>query len=414
MPRIRTLLLLGATGDLARRYLLPAVGALHAAGRLPEGFHIIGAARGDLDNEGFRRLAGNVVPSHMLTYRTIDLADPSSLAVAIDAVTGPAAIYLAVPPRLFATTIEALGDVGFPSGGRVAIEKPFGSDLDSAHALNELLADSSLDAYRVDHVLGMETVQNLIEMRRANPILDRLWNGKAVEQVEILWEETLGLEGRAGYYDRAGALIDVLQNHMLQLLALVGMELPAGEADLPERKLDALRSVRMSTESRRARYTAGRLADGREVPAYADEDGVDPDRGTETLAEVTLELEMPRWTGTRFVLRAGKALSQQRKLVRLRLEGGGELELGVDGPETIVLRLTGAANQALELRAPGPSDALPPYAHVLLDLLGGTDALSVSGEEVEQQWRVVGPVLSWWKGGHVPLKEYPAGSIGPG
>jgi glucose-6-phosphate 1-dehydrogenase len=413
MPLIRTLMLLGATGDLARRYLLPALGALDAAGRLPDGFSLVGASRGELDDEGFRRLAGDDIPAHMLSYRTVDLADPSSLAGALDDAPDPIAVYLALPPNVFATTIETLIDVGLPSGSRVAVEKPFGDDVGSARALNALLANTGEDAYRVDHVLGMETVHNLVAMRRANPVLNRLWSRESVEQVEILWEETLALERRADFYDRAGALKDVLQSHMLQLLALVGMEPPAGDADLHELKLDALRSVRASADSRRARYTAGRLADGREVAAYADEDGVDPDRGTETFVEVALELETPRWSGTRFVLRAGKALPRRRKLVLLRFRGGGELELGIDGPEDVVLRLTGAASQALDLRAPSPDDRLPPYGHVLLDVLGGTSAMSVSGDEAEEGWHVVAPILAGWESGQVPLDEYRAGSGGP-
>jgi glucose-6-phosphate 1-dehydrogenase len=259
----------------------------------------------------------------------------------------------------------------------------------------------------------MNTVQNLVAMRRANPAFDRLWSGESVERVEILWEETLALEGRGEYYDRAGALKDVVQNHMLQLLALVGMELPVSEAELHERKLDLLASARVSAGSRRARYTAGRLGDGREVRAYAEEEGVDPDRATETFAEVALEVETPRWTDTQFLLRAGKALASRRKLILLHLRGGGALELGVDGPDDVVLRLAGAATEPLELRAAAPGDGLPAYAHVLLDMLGGTSAFSVGGAEAEQAWRVVAPVISAWEAGEVPLEEYAAGSVGP-
>jgi glucose-6-phosphate 1-dehydrogenase len=407
---IRTLVLLGVTGDLAKRYLLPALGALDAAGRLPSGFSVVGAARGELDADGLRRLAGDDLPPGMLTYRSVDLADPASVRAALDGVAEAAAVYLALPPRVFTTTIETLGEVGLPSGSRIVVEKPFGDDAESARQLNALLADE--DAYRVDHVLGMETVHNLVAMRRANAVLEQLWNGESVEQVDILWEETLALEGRAGFYDHAGALKDVLQNHMLQLLALVGMEPSGNDSNLQERKLAVLRSARPA-HSRRARYTAGQLADGREVPSYADEEGVDPDRFTETFAEVALELDSPRWSGTRFVLRAGKALSRQRKLVLLRFRDEAELEIGIDGPEEVVLRLSGGANKALELRAEVPGEGLPAYAHVLLDVLGGTSALSVGGEEAEQAWRVVAPVLDDWETGRVPLEEYPAGSAGP-
>jgi glucose-6-phosphate 1-dehydrogenase len=406
---IRTLLLLGATGDLARRFLLPALGALDAGGRLPDGFRAIGAARTELDDEGFRRLAGDV-PARLLTYRTIDLADSVSLAAALDGVSEPVAVYLALPPGVFATTIETLGKVGLPSGSRVVVEKPFGDDLESARALNALLAETTEDPYRVDHVLGMETTQNLVAMRHAETVLEQLWSGEHVDRVEILWEETLALEGRAGYYDQAGALEDVLQSHMLQLLALVAMAPPAEDADIHARKLDVLRAVRLG-HSRRARYTAGQLADGRDVPAYVDEEGVDPSRCTETFAELELTLDDPRWSGTRFVLRTGKALARRRKLVLLKFRRVGELELGIDGPEDVVLRLPAA--KPLELCASTPGDGLPPYAHVLLDVLGGTNDLSVGAEEAEESWRVVSPAIDAWEAGNVPLETYPAGSQGP-
>jgi glucose-6-phosphate 1-dehydrogenase len=226
--------------------------------------------------------------------------------------------------------------VGLPAGSRIVVENPFGEDLQSAIALNRLLVETLGPAgeqavFRVDHVLGMATVQNLLTLRLANRFLDAVWNSDHVEQVEILWEETLALEGRAGYYDRAGALKDVLQSHMLQLLALIAMEPPAGlEArDLDDRKLEALRSVRplrradVARRTRRARYTAGRLATGEDVPSYAEEDGVEPERKTETFAEVALELESPRWAGTRFLLRAGKALSRRRKIAIVRFRPAG-------------------------------------------------------------------------------------------
>jgi glucose-6-phosphate 1-dehydrogenase len=410
---IRTLLLLGGTGDLARRYLLPAIGALDAAGRLPQGFRVIAAARGELDAEAVPRLAGDEVPTHILAYRAVDLADPASLAAALDGAQEPTAVYLALPPAVFTTTLGSLRDVGLARGSRVVVEKPFGDDLDSARELNTLLAQLPIDGYRVDHVLGMETVQNMVAMRRQNDALEQIWNGRSIEEIEILWEETLALEGRAGYYDRAGALKDVLQNHMLQLLALVAMEPSAEDGDLQARKLDALTSVQVQNGSRRGRYTAGTLDDGRVVPAYADEDGVDPARGTETFAEVRVELGTPRWNGTRFALRAGKALAHRRKLVLLRFRGGGEFEFGIDGPEDVVLRLAGATGDTTELRAPAPGEGLPPYAHILLDILGGTSTLSVGADEAEEAWRVVAPVLAEWEAARIPLEEYAAGSDGP-
>jgi glucose-6-phosphate 1-dehydrogenase len=431
---IKRLVLFGATGDLAGRYLLPALAALHAAGRLPGGFEVLGAASRDLDDEAFRRLAAERLEEHAsevakpsrdavvraVQYRPVDLGDRATVAAVLGEAEDPVAAYLALPPALFPVAATTLGSLA-PSGSRIVLEKPFGQDLESAIELNRLLADTvnrPKAVYRVDHVLGMATTQNLVAMRGANGFLDAFWNGVHVEQVDILWEETLALEGRAGYYDTAGALKDVVQNHMLQLLALVAME-PHGDRHVHDRKLDILHSLRVR-ESGRARYTAGTLASGVEVPAYADEDGVDRERGTETFVEITLEAEAERWRGTRFVLRAGKALSDTRKMVVLRFRrsvpSAPELRIGIDGPEEITFQLAGGGGQSpapLVLNGPPPVAALPAYSTVLLDILDGGNALSVSGEEAEEAWRVVTPVLEAWKEGRVPLREYRAGSIGP-
>ena len=337
-----TVLLFGASGDLAGRFLLPALAALQAAGRLPDGLQVLGTSREDWDDLAFRRVAAERLERHasevppaareqllgLLRYHRVDLNQPEDVARAVggeDPSTGRIIAYLALPPAMFARAVSALGEVGLPTGSRIAIEKPFGEDLESAVALNALLARVAGSAgeqavFRVDHVLGMATVQNMVGLRLANQITAALWSGAHIEKVEVIWEETLALEGRAGYYDGAGALKDVLQNHALQVLSLVAMEPPAnlGERELRDRKVAALRSVRpledaeIAARTRRARYTAGRVED-RAVPAYAEEAGVDPARGTETFAEVVLELDNERWAGTRFVLRAGKAMRRRRK-----------------------------------------------------------------------------------------------------
>ncbi len=460
---IAALLLYGATGDLAGRYLLPALAVLGAAGKLPEDFRVIATARQDLDDAGFRELAAEHLEEHAadtpggvretllrsLHYRPAEVDDPESVARLLDGIGAPVAAYLALPPDLFAPAITALEQVGLTEGSRIAIEKPFGESLEDAVALNALLARVSGDAgegriFRVDHVLGMATVQNLLHLRFANRVLAALWNSQHIEQVEVLWEETLGLEGRASFYDSTGALKDVMQNHMMQVFSLLAMEPPAtlDQADLRARKVEVLRAVRTLTadeageRTRRARYTAGRLARSEDeqtepldVPDYAAEDGVDPARGTETFAEVTLDVDNPRWRGTQFVLRAGKALRETRKgvVVRFRPFAGtplgdraaaNELWIGLDGPKDIALHLTASAEQPPErppLVLTGPSFEvdLPAYSRVLLDLLGGENTLSVGGEEAEEAWRIVTPVLRAWADGVVPLEEYPAGSAGP-
>jgi glucose-6-phosphate 1-dehydrogenase len=442
---IERLALFGATGDLAGRFLFPAIAALLAGGHLPDGFSVTGAAREDLDDEAFRRGVDETIAEHAgdvpmaarrtllrsLRYRAVDVADPVSVASLFTGRASPVAAYLALPPNLFPVAVEALRRASLPVGSRIVLEKPFGEDLESAISLNRLLAEVAGDAgeqaiFRVDHVLGMATAQNLLALRQ-NRVLDAVWNGTHVDQVEILWEETLALEGRAGYYDGAGALKDVLQNHMLQVLCLVAMEPPATpeESELRDRKVEVLRSVRPLT-SRRARYDAGRLsetggASGASVPAYADEDGVDPARSTETFAELTAELETERWRGTPFILRGGKALRRRQKgvVIRFRSSEGkaaNELWIGIDGPSDIVLRLTGDAAgrpAPVDLRGEPPTAHLPAYAQVLLDVLTGGSTLSVRADEAEQAWRVVTPVLEAWRANRVPLEEYPAGSDGP-
>lgn len=437
---IGNLVLFGASGDLAGRYLFPALAALHASGRLPEDFAIVGAARAEWDDEAFRRHvaerlaehAADVPPEHRdaltrsLRYRTADLSDPHDVVTASRLPGGgPVAAYLALPPGLFGATVTALGDAQLPRGSRIALEKPFGESLDDAVALNEILARTAGDAgeqavFRVDHALGMATVQNLVALRRHDPVLAAVWDAEHIEQVEVRWEEDLALEGRAGYYDGAGALRDVMQNHILQVLCVLAMEPPAGpgERELRDAKVAALRAARAPDpeRTRRARYGAGRIGD-RAVPAYADEEGVDPERATETFVEVVLELDTPRWRGTPFVLRAGKALRTRRKeaVVRFRAskpEGpSGCLRIGVDDPHDVVLRLNGVA--PMTLTGPPPSSDLPPYGNVLLDLLDGGSTLSVRGDEAEEAWRVVEPVLAAWSEDRVPLVEYPAGSDGP-
>ena len=387
---ISQLLLLGATGDLAGRFLLPALAGLQAAGGLPAGLQVVGAAPQPWDDVAFRAHVAARTGGHplleALRYRRVDLEqDPGAVQGALSALgAGPVAVYLALPPDRAVPAVRALASAGLPAGSRVALEKPFGTDRVSAAALNALLEDVGGEeaVYRVDHVLAMPTTQELVAQR---------WSGEQVEQVELLWEETIALEGRADFYDRAGAVRDVVQNHLLQVLALLAMEPPSSD-DVHERRLDVLRAARAAGPGRRARYGAGRLAGGARVPAYADEEGVDPARGTETAAELVLELALPRWSGTRVVLRAGKALQADRKGVLLTLRGGRQRWVELDDPT--------AAGRG-ELAA---------YTAVLAELLGGGSSLSVSGAEAEQAWAVVEPVLAAWARDEVPLVEHEAGT----
>ncbi|MEU2350965.1 glucose-6-phosphate dehydrogenase [Modestobacter sp. NPDC049651] len=428
-PALSRLLLLGATGDLAGRFLLPALAGL------PDPVQVVGAAPAPLDDAGLRaavdpRLAAAGVPADAraallgrLRGRPVDLTDPATVAAAVRAAAGeegaPIAVYLALPPAAFPPALTALRAAGLPAGSRIAVEKPFGADLASARALNALLAEvagSEPAAFRVDHALGMPAAQALLDARAPGGPLAGLWDAAHLAQVDLLWEEGLGLEGRAAFYDRTGTVRDVVQNHVLQVLTLATMELPgtADAVDLHRAKLDLLRAVRLEHPddpgacTRRARYTAGTLPDGRRVPDYATEDGVDPARGTETYAELVLRIDTPRWAGTRFVLRAGKGLDGGRTGVALHLRAPlpGDLPVGRrTAPDRLWLGLNEDGGQGGELDA---------YRRVLADVLGGGDRTSVSAAEAEASWQVVDPVLAAWRAGTVPLLEYPAGSAGPG
>jgi glucose-6-phosphate 1-dehydrogenase len=319
------------------------------------------------------------------------------------------------------------------------LEKPFSEDLAGAVALNQLLSElyPERSIFRVDHFLAMTTVQNLLGTRLANRVLEPIWNSAHISEVEITWDESLALEGRAGYYDGVGALKDMLQNHLLQILCLVAMEPPIslGERDLRDRKVDVLRSIRpLNAEdavrrTRRARYAGGRIGD-RTVPAYTAEDGVDAKHRTETFAEMNLEIDNWRWAGTGFRLRTGKALRRDRKEVAVHFrpvphfpfDHHGQarpnvLRFGLE-PESVAFELTGTGATPdtlapLTLATHLEPAGLPPYAQLLLDVLTGNSALSIRADEAEESWRVVTPVLDAWSKELVPLQEYPAGSDGP-
>jgi glucose-6-phosphate 1-dehydrogenase len=291
--------------------------------------------------------------------------------------------------------------------------------------------------FRVDHFLAMTTVQNVLGTRLANRALEPMWNSAHIAEIDIVWDETLALEGRAVYYDGVGALKDMLQNHLLQLLCLVAMEPPISldARDLRDRKVDVLRSIRplsaddVLRHTRRGRYTSGQI-DGVAVPAYVDEDGVDPDHHTETFAEVELRVDNWRWNGTLFRLRTGKALGRTRKEVAVHFRPVPHLPRGMHGdpqpnvlrfghePESVVVEMSGVGPRAhtlvpLTLTAQLEPAELPAYGRLLLDVFNRDPALSIRGDEAEESWRVVTPVLDAWAKDLVPLQDYVAGSDGP-
>ncbi|MDQ7905566.1 glucose-6-phosphate dehydrogenase [Phytohabitans sp. ZYX-F-186] len=449
---IQRLAILGATGDLTARYLLPGLAALRAAGEIGAEFRLVGVGQRELSEEAFRQWAATQLDRHAAQvpaaarqaivnashYHRADVTDPTSMAAVLPG-GDPVAAYLALPPSIFPAAVTALHRAGGAAGSIVVLEKPFSEDLAGAIELNRLLADlySERDVFRVDHFLAMTTVQNVLGIRLANRVLEPIWNSAHIAKVDIVWDESLALEGRAGYYDGVGALKDMLQNHLLQLLCLTAMEPPLslGDRDLRDRKVDVLRSIRpLSPEdaiqrTRRARYTSGQIGD-RAIPAYAEEGGVDPAHRTETFAEMHLELDSWRWAGTVFRLRTGKALRTDRKQIAVHFRPVPHLPFEHDGqarpnvlrfhlePESVALELTGTGPRSdtlapLALAANLEPGALPPYGRLLLDVLKRNTALSIRADEAEQSWQVVTPVLDAWSKDLVPLHEYRAGSSGP-
>jgi glucose-6-phosphate 1-dehydrogenase len=321
----------------------------------------------------------------------------------------------------------------------MVLEKPFGTNQESAASLNQLLAElvPEEQVHRVDHFLGRSTVLNLIGVRFANRLFEPLWSNEHVARVDIVFDEQLTLENRARYYDRAGALVDMIQSHLLQVLALVAMDPIAtiNAVDLRDAKAQVLRACRPWNDdpvaaSRRARYTQGSI-DGREVPDYTAEPGVDPSRNTETLAELIVEVDNWRWAGVPFRLRSGKALRERRKEVTVTFQPLPHLPTGLRGqaiPERLRLEMS-PDRMALEMNVNGPDDPLvldrvaldtdlnpgrlPAYGEVLAGVLDGDPLLAVRGDTAEDCWRIMDPVLHAWRDGEVPMDEYAAGSDGP-
>jgi glucose-6-phosphate 1-dehydrogenase len=447
----RSLVVLGGSGDLTGRLLLPSLAHLLATGALGETAEVLAVSQQDWDDAAYQDWARDRLTEHAgdvdepvrerlvagLHHVRGDVTSPEELRAALDRVSGVPVVYLALPNTVFLPTLEALVEVGLPEGAQVVVEKPFGRDRADARALNEVLHRLVPEqaVFRIDHFLAMQTALNLLGLRFANRLVEPAWNAGHVERVEIVFDEALGLEGRAGYYDTAGALRDMLQNHLLQLLALVAMEPPYAIDDvtLPAHKADVLRAVRppsdMARDTVRGRYTAGTV-DGRQLPSYVDEKGVDPSRGTETYAEFTVTIDNWRWAGVPFRLRTGKALGTDRREIAVHFKPVPHLPFGGRQPEPGVLRmrfepdsialelnLNGAGDpfdlERQVLEAPFPPRELPAYGILLRELLAGDTTLSISDVEAEEGWRIVEPILAAWAADQVPLLEYPAGSSGP-
>jgi glucose-6-phosphate 1-dehydrogenase len=453
-----TLVILGATGDLTQRLLMPALYRLHRLGLTP-GLRIVGYAMEDWTRQRFENHIHKALKAFAPDYaaaawkrfsQRLDYAggrlDPNDLARIKDKLSPATLFYMALPPPLFGPASQALGEAGFaaaPRGGwrRLVVEKPFGTDLASAEKLRaEMHAHwEESQILRIDHFLGKEATQNLMVFRFANRFLEPVWNTRHIAQVQITYAETLGVEKRAGYYDHAGALRDMLQNHLMQLFSLAAIEPPScWDADvLRDHKVEVLRSVKPITARNvaqhavRGQYRAGRLG-RRKLAGYRGEPGVPRGSNTETFAALRLEIDNWRWQGVPFYLRSGKRLASDCSEIAVQFRDvPGPLPGGVKAdnnwmvfrmkPEQGMHLLANAKLPGLELdghqvmlSAPYTRDGeveFSAYEQLLMDAIEGDRSHFLRFDEVEWAWRLLDPVLRAWQSGTPDF--YAAGSEGP-
>ena len=465
------LVVFGASGDLAARKLLPAIAALADHGAVPEHFTVVGVARTRWTDDQFRQAAIDAVPFAGPAWRSIaarfryvageytdqDTFDrlKEALAEADDAygTAGNRVYYLATIPSMFGEVAQALAKHGCnvpgPGGtfARLVVEKPFGRDLGSARELDAALhsAFEEHQIFRIDHYLGKETVQNVLALRFGNAIFEPIWNRRYVDHIQITVAEQLGVEHRGGFYETAGALRDIVQNHVLQVLALTLMEPPAtvDARGIRDEKVKVLRAVVVPDaneaviSSVRGQYTAG-VVDGDAVPGYREEEGVDPRSRTETYVAMRLAVDNWRWAGVPVYVRTGKRLPKRSTEVVLQfhrvphLAFGGRLardlrpnllQLRIQPDEGICL-LFGAKvpGETFRLRSVAMdfsyADAFPGttaggYERLLHDVMVGDATLFIRSDEVQRAWEIVDPFLEAWGENGVPLSQYEAGTWGP-
>ncbi len=454
------IVIFGGTGDLSRRKLLPALYHRWADGQIPEDARIIGVSRSDMDDAAFRAFAFEAcceaTPETLtksnwktfeqhLHYLSMDATDPKADWAALKASVTvqddrPLVFYLAVTPKIYVPICEALGQAGLSGGNaRVVLEKPIGTDLQSAHVINEgvgaVFAEDCI--YRIDHYLGKETVQNLMVLRFANSLFEPLWNRTAIDHIQITVSEDYGVGDRAGYYDGSGALRDIVQNHLLQLLCLIAMEPPNsmdGDAIRTEKikVLEALSPItpgQAREDTVRAQYLAGAVR-GEAVPGYVEE--LDQDSDTETFVAIKASIDNWRWAQVPFYLRTGKRMKgrhseivaqfretphamfgetetqSNRLVINVQPDEGVQLFLQIKEPgpgglriKSLPLNLSYAAN--FSVRYP---DA---YERLLMDVVRGNLSLFMRREEVEAAWKWVDGLLAAWDQADVPMQSYQAG-----
>ncbi len=471
---MKSLLLFGATGDLARRMLMPSLYGLDSDGLLPDDLRIVGTARSLLSEDAFKAMIETALGEFVekdrqrpewiakfiarLRYVPLDVSDPTQYQALHDALSredgghGPAdglRIFLSTAPSLFGPTIAGLKSAGLCGDQtRLALEKPLGHDLASSAAINDAVAAVFPESrtFRIDHYLGKETVQNLLALRFGNALFEPLWNAQGINHIQITVAETVGLEGRLGFYDDAGAIRDMVQNHMLQLLALTAMEPPArfDATSVRDEKVKVLRSLRpiagasAATHSVIGQYGAGAVA-GQPVKAYDEELG--RASTTETFVALKAHVDNWRWQGVPFYLRTGKRLPTRSTEIFIQFKavphsifaGAGaalqpnKLIIRLQPDEGITLRVMlkepGLDRAGMRLRETPLDISMPnafadsrrriAYERLLLDLLDGEPTLFVRRDEVEAQWSWIDAIRAGWKANGMTPKSYPAGTWGP-
>jgi glucose-6-phosphate 1-dehydrogenase len=473
-----TIVIFGGAGDLAHRKLLPALYNLHVDALLPDPFAVVGVGRKQLSDDAYRAFAREGVEhfsrrspdqAHWQTFAdalhfvAVDLEEPPALATLgarLDTIEherglpGNRVYYLAVPPSRFVSTVNRLAGARFvppvdaPKYARLIVEKPIGRDLSSAQTINDAIARvfDERQIFRIDHYLGKETVQNILVLRFANSFFEPLFNQKYIDHVQITVAEEEGVGSRAGYYEQAGAMRDIVQNHMLQLLALVAMEPPRSlDADVVrDEKLEVVQSLRplegdcVDRDAVRAQYTAGLVTDN-PVPGYRAEPGVDPNSRIETFVALQAFVDNWRWAGVPFFLRTGKRLPRRASEISIQLKAVPPILFNKGPtnplePNVLTIRIQPDEGFALGImsKIPGPHVRIVPvnmdfryssrfgasspeaYERLLLDVLTGDATLFMRRDSVEASWRWVEPILERWSERTAdPLPTYPAGSWGP-
>ena len=464
-----TMVIFGGTGDLAHRKLLPAIYNLAHEGALPERFNLIAVARADHEHEHYRQMARESItqysrrpPDEQVLSKLLErvryvpgMFDDDSTYERLDTelrefddeagIPFNRVFYLSTAPAFFPVIVGKLGehDLERRQGAevRVVIEKPFGTRLTEAVELNRQVL-SVLDesqVFRIDHYLGKETVQNMLAFRFANGMFEPIWNRNYIDSVQITAAEDLGIGSRAGYYDKSGALRDLVQNHMLQLLSLLCMEPPVtfSADDVRDEKVKVLHAIKPPEATVRAQYTAG-MAEGKPVPGYVEEEGVPPDSRTETYAALRLEVDNWRWAGVPIYVRTGKRLARKVTEIAVTLQPVPHLAFEAAGsigvqPNQLVMTLQPNEGVSLSLGAkiPGTRMRIRPvnmeflygtaflsqspeaYERLIMDAMRGDATLFTRDDEVAEQWRIIDPILARWGAEDGALPTYPAGSAGP-